>query len=128
MRSIEDVVELFVRAENERDIELFASLLTDDVVNMLTDRPPAIGKQVVVDNEKGFFERFEVDLNALNIEIEESDGLAVVSGAMSMTLAPVGSEDLMNIQGKFINVLKRGAGGDWCISRMIVNYDHPVSK
>lgn len=126
---IRSVTESFVRAANAGDVTAWMSTLTDDVTFMPPEQESASGSDAVrtwvVEN---FFDPFDIDLELSFDELQISESWAYAAGPFRETLTPKDGGEAVELVGKFIDVFRRDADGEWKFARVIFNTDHEAPK
>ncbi len=126
---IRSLSESFMRAVNEGDVPGWMATLTDDIKFMPPEQKSAAGSDAVrtwaVQN---FFDPYDVDLKFSFDELEIGESWAYGSGPFREVLTPKGGGERLELVGKFIDVFRRNADGEWRFARVIFNTDHEGPK
>ena len=114
-------------ALNNADVDAFLATLADGMMYHPPNQPSVVGKdQIGPWVTQGFFENFQVKYRLTNEQLEVSGDLAVSRGPFTLQLTPKGGGDPIQDNGKFVNVYKRGADGEWKFTHIIFNSDRPA--
>ena len=119
--SIEDLWREYCASLNAGDLDRWLLLWTEDGVQMPPDEPPAIGTDRIRDRNQGFLDLFEFDISITNEELETAGDWAYARGVFQATLTPKQEGDTVEVDGKFMTILRRQPDGSLKIHRDIFN-------
>jgi uncharacterized protein (TIGR02246 family) len=107
------------------DLEGWLGTLTDDCVFLAPGVPPLKGKDEVREWARdSMFRVFDIELDYDFEDVEFLGSTAQAWGWFHQTLAPKDGSDPMEIRGKFLDVFKMDAKGDWRLARCAYSADH----
>lgn len=107
----------YLQAINEGDIDLLASLTTDDHMMISSGGQPLAGKQALVDAMSGAFDRFDFDESWTPLETVASGDLAYQRGTFVVIAAPKTGGEASRTEGNFLRIYRRQADGAWFMVR-----------
>ncbi len=116
-----------VAALNANDAAALAAFVTDDVVWMPPNEPPAIGKEAFEALFRASFDEFtfEVTIHPKD-ELVVAGDWAFARGTYVLVLTPkIGGEPVQE-SGKFLEIYQRQPDGSWKYARHIWNTDQPA--
>lgn len=113
----------YLEAINEGDIELLASLTTEDHMMIASGGAPLAGKQALLDAMVGAFERFEFDEVWAPEETVVSGDLAYQRGTFVVVATPKAGGDSSRLTGNFMRIYRRQPDGSWLMTRDMHNSD-----
>ena len=104
------------------DLDNFLSLWEDNAIRMDPDKPSFIGKENIRKFFEPSFELFSVNVALYgDTEIQISGDMAFSRGTYTLSLTPKEGGPTTNIDGKWLDILKRQTDGSWKIYIDIVN-------
>ena len=112
-------------ASKKWDVDTLASLWTDDIVALLPDRKPLIGKDANRDfllsakqeSQGSEVVEYKFDFKEVNI----AGDWACEWGTLSVAEKPVGENEPVRSNINLMRILRRGPDGSWKIARTIFN-------
>ena len=113
---------------NSGDIDLWISLWTDNGVQMPPDSPPVIGKEQIRGRNKGVLDQFTFNMGITNEEVEVAGDWAFARGTYTAILTPKAGGETIDIDGKYLTILKRQVDGSWKIFRDCFNSNVPQKQ
>lgn len=115
----------WVETYNQNDWDGLALLFSPEATMMPPNSPAVIGRAAIADweaeNESGFRIAFDIQ------EVEGSGDMAYVSGR-SCVFIPIGDGEYGVDVGKFLEVRKKQADGQWLIEADIFNSDSAIGS
>ncbi len=115
----------WVTTYNENDWDALAELFSPDATMMPPNSPAVTGRDAIAaweaENEAGFQIAFDVQ------DIDGAGDLAYVRGR-SCVFIPLGSGEYGVDVGKYLEIRKRDANGDWLIVTDIFNSDAAIGS
>jgi uncharacterized protein (TIGR02246 family) len=103
------------------DVDRWLAMWTDDGIQMPPDEPAAVGKDRIRTRMAAALNKFKVDMEIKNEELQHAGDLAYARGTYKATLTPKTGGAAMPIDGKFMTILSRQADGSWKIHRDMFN-------
>lgn len=113
---------------NSGDIDLWISLWTDNGVQMPPDSPPVIGKEQIRGRNKGVLDQFTFNMGITNEEVRVAGDWAFARGTYTAILTPKAGGETIDIDGKYLTILKRQVDGSWKIFRDCFNSNVPPKQ
>ena len=124
--ALDDIAEFnrqYLQAINEGDIELLASLTTEDHMMISSGGAPLTGKDALVNAMTGAFERFEFSESWTPLETVVSGDLAYQRGTFVVIARPKAGGDESRTEGNFLRIYRRQPDGRWFMVRDSFNSD-----
>jgi uncharacterized protein (TIGR02246 family) len=121
--AIRAALDEWVAAAEAKDAERFASFYTEDGILMLEQAPDAVGMAALKEDTAGMMgdPHFSLSFAPDEVVVARSGDLAYDVGSYTLTVSdPAG--DPMTIKGRYVDVWKKDASGQW---KVVV--DAPVS-
>jgi uncharacterized protein (TIGR02246 family) len=121
--AIESVHDQFCNALLRRDFDAIAEFYTEDAVLMPPHQPAATGRAAI----KTWMAAFP-PVASFKLTVERVEGradLAYVRGTYTMTLRPDGATADVDDHGKFVDIVRRQATGEWLLEVDTFNSDNP---
>ena len=119
--AINDVWKEYQASVNAGDAIRWASLWTEDGIQMQPGVAPIIGRQLISEGLAGAMNLFTYDQQITIIETIVSGDWAFSRGSWTSTLTPKGEGQAYFLDGKFMTVFMRQTDGSWKIHRDIMN-------
>ncbi len=113
----------YLQAINEGDIDLLASLTTEDHMMISSGGEPLAGKEALVNAMTGAFERFDFDETWTPEETVVSGDLAYQRGTFVVVATPKAGGEASRTEGNFLRIYRRQPDGDWFMVRDTFNSD-----
>lgn len=113
---------------NSGDIDLWISLWTDNGIQMPPDSPPVIGKEQIRGRNKGVLDQFTFNMGITNEEVRVAGDWAFARGTYTAILTPKAGGETIDIDGKYLTILKRQVDGSWKIFRDCFNSNVPPKQ
>ena len=118
-------VERAVATLNTADVNTLVELRTNDTVVLKPGGAPERGKDEIRTNLETLFADWRVTESRTIEEIQLADGWAFVWGFYEVLLTSTGEAESVREKGKYIDVLRLEADGEWRFARTIWNVDAP---
>ena len=126
LTAIQSVIQQMLDASTARDLEAFVNLFTEDVIAMMPDQLPVIGKDAWRATVRGPFDRSTVEqLNMPSEEIVIAGDWAFERHNETVVLVDRANGQRRRAQAKGIWILRRQADGSWKFARYIYNLNPP---
>ncbi|MHC4165781.1 MAG: SgcJ/EcaC family oxidoreductase [Planctomycetota bacterium] len=126
--AIEEIWDNYTLAQNTGDLELYMSLMADDVVKMGPDKPAAFGKEGLRAKKEKAYSNNTYEMAIYNEEVQVDGDLAFSRGTYTVSKTPKAGGDTTYVDGKYLTILKRQADGSWKISRDCYNSNVPPGQ
>ena len=107
------------------DADAWATLWTDDGVQLPPDAPAVVGRPQIREKLRGILAQFRFDMRIHTEEVRTAGEWAYARGSYQATLVPKAGGGSIPIDGKFLTILARQADGSWRIYRDIFNSNVP---
>lgn len=113
-------------AVNERDLERWLALWTEDAVQLPPSTLRQMGKRDIQRGMGCLFDRFHVGKMVIQTEeIRVLGDWAFSHGAFAFEKTPIHGGEPHHYTGKFLDVLQKQSDGTWKIAVDCFNYDAP---
>ncbi len=123
--SDEDLVAQMVteldRCAREKDLEKFLSYSLDDVVALGPGEPAVVGKQAVREWYRVFYASFDIDMRHKPLETASFGDVVITRGDSTGRMRSVRGGDSIEVNDKYLFVLKRQADGSLKVWRVMFN-------
>ncbi len=110
-------------AASRGDVTTWSSMYADDAVMLPPNAEPVSGRAAIAEVIKSFPPLSGVKFS--QVTVEGSGDLAWVQGTYELTMTPPGSAAISD-RGKYIEIWRKGADGNWMIIRDIYNTSVPM--
>lgn len=124
-KQIREVIDTWMRASAENDLETVLGLMTEDVVFLLPGRPPMRGREEFAAASRGRPANMKIEGKPNIQEITVEGNFAYCWNHLSFTITP-GSSLPMRHAGDILSVFRKEADGRWRLCRD-ANLLQPVS-
>jgi ketosteroid isomerase-like protein len=121
-QDIEFINSEIVRAYNAKDISRIVSFYSDDLILLPPRQAMAKGRESARKNWEETLEAQTFDFSQSIVEIEESGDFAFSVGVFDQKFPGDGGKTT-HVVGKFIDIFRKEADGNWRIYREIWNAD-----
>jgi uncharacterized protein (TIGR02246 family) len=109
------------------DADGWATLWTEDGVQMPPDAPPVVGKSQIREKLRSLLAQFRFEMRIHTEEVRTAGDWAFARGMYAATLTPKAGGPEIPIDGKFMTILARQSDGSWRIYRDIFNSNLPAA-
>jgi uncharacterized protein (TIGR02246 family) len=125
LAAMERLREAYDGSFNRGDLDAWLENLTDDCVILVHGVPALVGKDAVGSfYAENFFEPFDCELTWDFEELEFFGDSAYGWGWFHNTLSPKDGGEPQKLVGKFIDIFRKTADGEWKLARLSFNADH----
>jgi uncharacterized protein (TIGR02246 family) len=108
------------------DVDRWIAQWMEDGVQMPPDTPPRVGTETIYPAVSGFLGAFEyTDFVIDNEEVEADGALAFARGVYAATFAAKEGGESVDVEGKYMTILRRQPDGTWKLYRDIFNSNVP---
>lgn len=107
------------------DAERWIALWVDDGIQMPSDEPPYIGKEMIGQSIKEFLAWATVEMDINTEEVTVAGDLALARGMYTATFTPKDGSEPMLVDGKYFTTFQKQPDGTWKIYRDIFNSNVP---
>ncbi len=115
-------IDRWCEAEAARDLDAKMSLFTSDVVFLVPEEPPVVGRENVRAWHEAVWENTQHHCTGTVDEVEVFGDWGFVRGTFSSVVTDANGST-QDLRGKFLNMSRREADGTWRIARVIWNFD-----
>ena len=123
--AINELWNQYAAAVTTGDLDLWISLWTDNGIQMAPDAPAVIGKEQIRAKYESIFPQFIFKMAITNKEVRVTGDWAYARGTYTLSMTPKAGGETINIDGKFLTILKRQVDGSWKIFRDCFNSNVP---
>jgi uncharacterized protein (TIGR02246 family) len=111
------------------DAERWIAQWMDDGVQMPPTMPPRVGRETIYAAVSGFLSQYEyTEFVITNEEVEVNGDLAFARGTYAASFEAKAGGDPVNIEGKYMTILRQHPDGSWKIYRDIFNSNVPPAQ
>jgi ketosteroid isomerase-like protein len=130
VQAIKDMVTAYGKAASAGDAAAIVSpFYTDDAVRLEPNMAMERGKDALLAGWKSFLDQYQVDEQDVAEDVLVRGDLAVARGTFISKATPKASGGaVIDDQGKFLSVFRRGADGTWKCFTDMWNTDRPVAQ
>ena len=122
---INELLKEYAAAATVGDMERWISLWIKDGIQMSPGKTRRQGKEMIQSGMQTVFDLFEWQMVIFPDEIQVLADQAYAHGSFELTMAPKGEVDLIELDGKFLTILRRQIDGLWKIAIDCFNFDAP---
>jgi len=126
--AINELWNQYASAVTAGDLDLWISLWTDNGIQMAPDAAAVIGKEQIRAKYESIFPQFIFKMAITNKETRVAGDWAYARGTYTLSMTPKAGGETINIDGKFLTILKRQVDGSWKIFRDCFNSNVPPSE
>ena len=119
--AVKQLVAEFDRCAREKDLEAFLSNSVEDVVALAPGEPAAVGKAALRSWYKGFYAAFDIAMVHRPIETHSFGDVVITRGDATGSIRSVSGGEPMQVDNKYLFVLKRQANGSLKVWRAMFN-------
>lgn len=121
-RAIEQLLQRFMDAFNDGDVEVLRSSYTDDALVMPPGQESIGGRDAIIDRLwSPVFAAFDVEAELPIEEVQAGLEWGFARGTYILRLVPRDGGEPIVEAGRYIDVLEKGTDGAWRIARAIWN-------
>jgi uncharacterized protein (TIGR02246 family) len=110
------------------DADRWLSLWDEGGVQLPPDAPPVEGKIAISSKIRGILDQFKFEMSVHNLEVQPAGDWAFSRGAYQARLIPKKGGAPIQIDGKYLTVLRKQGDGSWKIYRDMFNSNLPPGK
>ena len=126
LNNYDDIRRAYIAGYDAGDAGAIAGIFTDDCVIVPPEQPALTGKEGVRSYSEAQFTAFNMALSINTEEVVVLGDWGYGRGTWKNTLTPKAGGDAVEIEGKYLNIVKREADGGWKIHRHIWNTPTPM--
>lgn len=116
--SIRELIQTWLRASAENNLDVILSLMTDDVIFLRQGQAPVRGKQAFAEAFTAVMGKFKTETQSDVQEIHSDGNLAFCLSHLRITMAPITIGTLpVRISGNILTLLCKQENGNWLIYR-----------
>jgi uncharacterized protein (TIGR02246 family) len=116
-QAIRELIETWMRATREGDVDTVLSLMTPDAVFLVPGQAPMHGREAFAQALQGTLGSYTVDATSHIDEITVCGELAYCRTQLSMIVTSRHSQTPVERHGHTLTILRRGADGKWLLAR-----------
>jgi uncharacterized protein (TIGR02246 family) len=116
-QQIRELIETWMRASAEGDIERVLTLMAEDVVFLLPGRPPMCGRKAFAEATRGATSGARLEGQPDIREIHISGNYAYCWNHLSLTATPLKGGTPLHRAGDILSVFKKEPDGRWVLFR-----------
>lgn len=125
-QAVQQTLREYVAACNAGDADAYKATLAPDVVFCPPTQPRVQGRDAVgAWVKEGFFDAFDVTLDAQFDRIIAAKSEVLAPGRFSLDLKPKGGGDPITLTGTFFNIFREVSPGSWKYSWAVWNFQQP---
>ena len=116
----------YAQASVSNNAENVLKVVTDDFVAITPDKPPVSGRQALREAIEGDFSHMQVRTLHFNLDEVFTDGAwGFARGNSTGAVRIKGTEQTVQLKGKFLWILRKNAKGIWKVARDSAFADDP---
>jgi ketosteroid isomerase-like protein len=115
----------FDRVISEEDTEGLLALIADDAVRMSPDQAAVVGKRASGAHYRELFDRYDIEVVHEPLEIDAAGDLIIHRGNVTGTMTPRAGGEPIQLNDKYLYVIKRQADGSLLVWREMFNRSAP---
>lgn len=115
--AIRQLIETWLRATHEGDVETVLALMSPDVVFLVAGQPPMEGREAFGRAMRSMLSNHAVESTSQIDEITVSGDMAYCRTRLSVTLISKHGKTPMLRTGHTMSILRKGADGKWLLTR-----------
>src|SRR5947209_67979 len=125
LQAIDRVREAHVDALNHGDVDAWAGVFSEDVVQMPPNAPANVGRAAIRAWSHAFMDPFRAEFALQVDEVQRVGDWAFERGAYRIRVTPKAGGEGFQDAGKYITIYQKQANGTWLMARDIWNSDNP---
>jgi uncharacterized protein (TIGR02246 family) len=125
LRAIDRTREAHIAALNQGNVDAFAALFSEDVIQMPPNAPANAGRAKIRAWIQAFMGAFRIEFALEVAEVQLAGDWAFERGGYRIRLSPKAGVGAMQEAGKYITIYQKQADGAWLTARDIWNSDNP---
>ena len=115
--AIRTVIETWLRATREGDVETVLSLMAPDVVFLTAGQPPMVGRDAFERGMRQWMGEQSIESTSLIEEIVVSGDMAYCRTHLTITIMSRQGKAPVQRSGPTLSILRKGADGKWLLTR-----------
>jgi uncharacterized protein (TIGR02246 family) len=115
-QQIRDVIETWMQASREGDLDTVMSLMTDDAIFLTPGNPP-MRREEFIAASRSLAGKIRIEGQPDILEITVTGDLAICWNRLEMVMTPIGSGASMRRTGSTLSVFRRGEDRRWRLWR-----------
>jgi uncharacterized protein (TIGR02246 family) len=116
-QAIRSLIETWLRATEQSDVDAVLGLMSPDVVFMAAGQPPMVGKEAFERGMRKWMADHAVQSTSQIDEIEVSGDMAYCHTQLKVTMVSKHGGTPMERTGHTLSILRKGADGKWLLTR-----------
>ena len=116
-QAIRNLIETWLRATREGDVDTVLSLTTPDVIFMVPGQPPMHGREAFGDALRAVLGKHAIDSTSDIDEIVVSGDIAYCRTRLKVTVTSQHNGTPMERSGQTLSILRRTEDGKWLLAR-----------
>ncbi len=114
------------RVISEEDLDGLLELVAEDAVRMPPDETAVVGKRAIAESYRALFDSFDVEITHEPLEIDVAAHLIVHRGNATGTMTPRSGGDPIQLDNKYLYVIRKRSDGSLVVWREISNRNAPA--
>jgi uncharacterized protein (TIGR02246 family) len=116
-QAIRDLIETWLRATREGDVDTVLSLMTPDVIFLVPGQPPMQGRQAFGDALRAVLGKNAIEPTSEIDEIVVAGDIAYCRTRLKVTVTSAHNATPMERSGHTLSILRRSEDGKWLLAR-----------
>ena len=117
VQAIRTLIETWLRATREADVEAVLALMAPDVVFLAAGQPPMVGRDAFERGMRQWMADHVVESRSQIEEIEVAGDMAYCRTQLKITLISKHGNTPIERSGHTLSILRKGADGKWLLAR-----------
>ncbi len=117
VQAIRTLIETWLRATREADVEAVLALMAPDVVFLAAGQPPMVGREAFERGMRQWMADHVVESRSQIEEIEVAGDMAYCRTQLKITLISKHGNTPIERSGHTLSILRKGADGKWLLAR-----------
>ena len=116
-QAIRDLIDTWLRATRQGDVETVLDLMTPDVVFLVAGQPAMHGREAFEQGLRGMLSTHAIESHSEIEEIEVAGDIAWCRTRLSVTITSKHGNTPMQRSGHTLSILRRDEDGKWRLAR-----------